>query len=781
MKLLALVCPLSLLSSIVNAQEVRPLPVTDVLRSHSFGETMPIEFSPDGKWLVYTVKDNQRAKSLASTTWSETGVVSVAQGLDVWISNTEKPQALNLTGGVADNWHPVWSPDGHFVAFFSDRDGNGQAKLWLWDSAKNAIRKVCDSLVRGSTIEWTPDSRKILFTTLPGGFSVRNYPRSVPSAELNQTSGRGEMTGSTVTLFRSRGSGPADQEGAVSDPWDLNKNLVDLASVEVATGNTNILVHARRISMFRVSPDGSSVAFTIPLRFEKPGSQQILYDLAVVSIMSSQPQVIASSIHQGHDGAEFSWSPDSSLISYRETGPGEMLVHDCYVISVKEGSPHNVTNQASLQHQSQYSSGIPLWDRRSRNIYFVDNGTLWRAPINQDKAVEVSTITDRKIMWWLVPQSSNTLWTVDSGKATIVVARDLAMQREGFYQIDLSDGESTRLLEKDECYTCTSLPVPVAVTKDGARVAYFAENPQHDSDIWISDQRFGNPRPLTQLNPQFETHELGSVKLIDWLSDDGDRLQGALLLPTGFQDGKRYPLIIWVYGGSLLSKNVHRFGLAGRGQFNMQLLATRGYAVLLPDSPQHEGTPMLDLAKTVLPGVNKVIDMGIADPDHLGVMGHSNGGYSALCLIVQTKRFKAAVELSGMGNLVGFYGEMDPAGGAFGTSTLEHNLDALGGAPWQFRDRYVENSPIFHLDRIETPLLIVHGSADTTVAPFLGDELFVGLRRLGKEAEYARYAGEGHVMEAYENRADFCERMITWFDKYLKPGGVGIHAEDNLH
>jgi dipeptidyl aminopeptidase/acylaminoacyl peptidase len=149
-------------------------------------------------------------------------------------------------------------------------------------------------------------------------------------------------------------------------------------------------------------------------------------------------------------------------------------------------------------------------------------------------------------------------------------------------------------------------------------------------------------------------------------------------------------------------------------------------------------------------------------------MGHSNGGYGTLSLIVTTKRFKAAIEASGDGNLIGFYGEMRQDGTAYG-NTLERSIDPLGGTPWDYRDRYIENSPIFYLDRVETPLLIVHGAEDTTVDSFLGDELFVGLRRLGKVVEYAKYGGEGHVLTSRANVLDFANRAISWFDKHLRP------------
>ena len=200
---------------------------------------------------------------------------------------------------------------------------------------------------------------------------------------------------------------------------------------------------------------------------------------------------------------------------------------------------------------------------------------------------------------------------------------------------------------------------------------------------------------------------------------------------------------------------------------------------LFPDAPQSLGTPMLDLAKTVLPGINEIVNMGIADPDRVGVMGQSYGGYSTLSMIAQSKRFSAAIAIAGMGDLIGSYGEMDAAGSAFGTSVAEHGQDLMEGSPWQFRDRYIENSPLFFLDRVSTPLLIVHGDADMFVQPFLADEVFVGLRRLGRQVTYAKYHGEGHdpMFWSYANQVDLCHRLIDWFERHLKSD---ISMEDKV-
>jgi len=124
-----------------------------------------------------------------------------------------------------------------------------------------------------------------------------------------------------------------------------------------------------------------------------------------------------------------------------------------------------------------------------------------------------------------------------------------------------------------------------------------------------------------------------------------------------------------------------------------------------------------------------------------------------------------------MGDYMAFYGEMNGDGTAIGTAMSEQSqrLGWMGGTPWQFRDRYISNSPVFYLDKVETPLLIVHGANDRTVAPFLGDEVFVGLRRLGKEVEYAKYEGESHspLYWSYPDQVDLCNRLIDWFEQRL--------------
>jgi dipeptidyl aminopeptidase/acylaminoacyl peptidase len=752
-----------LVSSAAAAQDPEPLPIEDALLSRQFGPLVPIALSPDGTRVAYTVQDNKRLRPAEIKDYLRSGLWPPVVATDVVVLDRRSGQTRNLTGGKADNWLPVWSPDGRYLAFFSTRDGNGGTRPWVWDLAKDELRGASAVEARGVQMEWTPDSEKLLITTLPESLAEQKE-RSSEEATRN-VAPTVNLDRPTVVIYRPTAHQAGDL--GASDPWDLEFDRRDLTVVDIRNGNTTPLVRDQRIVSFFLSPDGSRVAYTIPKRFERPGSQQMLFDLAVIGIGAGEPGIVASDIRLSYAGDTLRWSPDSQEISFRTVGVEEKI-SDCYVVDLKTKTVRNVTGLATLAG-ARRKPWVALWGT-NECIYFVHDGALWQASPTQDKAREVTRLAGREITA-LIPQSGNLIWSPDGGASTIVVAHDDARKDDGFYNIDLATGMSIRLLERGECYTCANSGYQFTVTSDRREVVFYSEDPGHDQNLWASDATFRNPRQLTHLNPGADKYKLGAARLVDWLSDDGVRLRGALLLPSGYQEGERYPLIVWVYGGASKSDLLDRFGLAGAGPFNMQLLATRGYAVLAPDAPQRLGTPMADLAKTVLPGVNKVIEMGIADPERLGVMGHSYGGYSTLSLIVQTPRFKAALEADGTADLIGSYGAMLNSGAAFGTSVAEHGQGLMGGTPWEFRERYIENSPLFYLDRVDTPLLIVHGELDLDVASFLGDEVFVALRRLGKEVEYAKYMGEEHspAYWSYANQVDFCQRMIAWFDVHLKP------------
>ena len=764
---------LAALQAVLLCQSVPPLPVESALSAMGFAELSRVQFSPDGKWLAYTSKDSRRARTVDLEGWARFGIRDVFTGTDVCIVNVTTGEMRRLTGGEGDNFLPVWSPDGKYLAFVSSRDGSGQARLWTWNATDDEMRKLSDLNVRSfGQIEWTPDGRKVLVPVVPQSMSLDAYVARLTSVVVQSgTNGMTEARDSTAIVYRSPKQPSGESVSSNTNAWNLDWNLCDLALIGVSEQSPAIIVHATRITHFLISRDGSQVAYSVPTGFEKSASQQIVFDLAVSALSSGKQHTVASHVRLDFDGA-FSWSPNGAWLSYREFGTGEK-VFDCFMVGLVGGEPRNISHLVSQTQWPPNTSNNFLWDKDGQNAFFTTNGALWRSSVTEGRAQEIVRVPGREIVS-IIPVSNNLLWTFDHGESTIVVTHDESGKQDGFYRIDLRNHTATKLLEGAQCFTCANSEEPFVVSEDGRYVTYYMEDAQHSTNLWISTASFVNPRQLTHINPQLEQHAQGEARLVNWFSDDGDALQGALLLPSGYEAGKRYPLVVWVYGGASLSNHFDHFGLGGEGPFNMQLLATRGYAVLAPDSRIESGTAMLDLVKTVLPGVNKVVELGVADPERLAVMGHSFGGYSTLSLIVQTRRFKAAVVVDGLGDLMGGYGGMDKTGASLGLTVAEQGQEKMGGTPWQFRDKYIENSPIFYLDRVETPLLIIHGSEDAAVPPFLGDEVFVGLRRLGKEVEYLKYQGEGHspAYWSHANEVDFCGRVIVWLDRHLKPTGI---------
>ena len=731
-----------------------PLQIEEALSSLSFQNGVPIDLSPDGKWVAYTLKDPCRGEKVDDERYgffTRSGVRIFEVGCDIWVTNTASGESKCLTGGEGDSWGPVWSPNGNHLIFYSDRDG--QARLWRWNKAADTLQQVSDTTVRSyfgdEVVRWTPDSRKVLCKVVPEGMTLEDTLDLIVGTPTAVDDDKRDSRSSTLIycspIVSEQDDCAEESQENTLDTDVTNVYLADLALIDVLNGNVERIVCRQKVTGYWLSPDATKVAFTV--------LTENAYDIVVASLSDCDPHVIASDVQNEH---KFSvgWSPEGDLLSYTSEG-------DCFTVSVRGAGPQNLTSASEPSFGNTYRA--PLWDAAGENLYLLASDTLWRISTGDGSVNVVTQIPDRRLIEVVSPTGGGRFWSPDGGKSLYFITRDDRTKKIGFYKVNLSTGQFNQLMEVDA--NCGSPAIlTMDVSDDNQYAVYTRQDAQHCEDIWIADVDFQSPRQLTHVNPVDDAVVMGTGRLINWRSLDGEELCGALLLPADYDAGERYPLVVYVYGGDRGGDKVNKFGLEGPGINNLQLLATRGYAVLYPDAPLQKGTPMQDLAKTVLPGVDRVIEMGIADPERLGVMGHSYGGYCTLALIAQTTRFKAAVSSGGYGNWIGKYGHMRRDGSTYGGTTL-------GGTPWQSPDQYIENSPVFYLDRIQTPLLLLHGELDNAVPSFLADEIFVGLRNLGKWVMYAKYEGESHAPADWEyaNQVDYWNRIITMFDTFLKP------------
>ncbi len=762
-----------------------PWKIEDALSVLSLPIYAPISLSPDGEWVAYTVQDDRKAEATGSLRYqhySRTGAYRGAIGCNIWITNTQSRESRNLTQGVGTSWDPVWSPDGKYLAFYSDRGGT--AHLWIWESATGQMRELSDSIVRPGpnygVPRWTPDSRRIVFKALPEGMTIEqgaDVTEFVPApTKSSEHAGAGSAN---VSLYQSTLRPAGDKQVDRSDdlePSYQNWLLADIAVVDLDSGKIERLARKVNALGYWISPDGRYLAYNNWKGVDKKrkGMSFIpVVDLAVVSLATGNSHMLARNLQGEYTAFSFRWSPDSHFLAYTALGSAGVL--DCYVVSIEDGKQEDLTPGL----HAPIGTAPPVWDSRGAFLYLTnsefgqrDAGKVFRVSLRKHILSDVANLTNRSILEVVGPMEGGRFWTPDEGKSMVVVTRNEVTKEVGFFKVDLATGQLMKLSEENAYFgPFLGAANTTDVSRDGRTIVYVSESVQHPQEIWVVRGEFRDRQRLTNINPQLDGVVFGTSRLISWSSLDGLPLHGALLLPANYEPRKTYPLVVWVYAGAYLSDQLNLFGLesgtGGLGIGNMQIFATRGYAVLLPDSPVGVGTPMQDVLRQVIPGVCRVVEAGIADPNRLGVMGHSNGGYSTLALIVQTKRFKAAAEIAGAADLVSMYGHMDDKRTGSATALVEES--ELGGTPWQFRDRYIENSPIFYLDRVETPLLVVHGGLDTSVPPEQAEEIFVGLRRLGKEVVYARYNDGGHNAWSIEDQLDFWNRIISWFEKYLTP------------
>ena len=206
---------------------------------------------------------------------------------------------------------------------------------------------------------------------------------------------------------------------------------------------------------------------------------------------------------------------------------------------------------------------------------------------------------------------------------------------------------------------------------------------------------------------------------------------------------------------------------SGRNVINVPVYLSKGYLVFEPDIVYTDGYPGPSALKTIVPGVQMLINKGFVKEDGIGIQGQSWGGYQTAYIITQSNLFKAAMAGAPVANMTSAYGGIRLESGNSRAGQYEHGQSRIGGSPWEYPERFIENSPLFYLDRVKTPLFIMHNDADGAVPWQQGIELYIGMRRLGKEAYLVNYNGDQHNPVKRANQRDMDIKMQEFFDHHL--------------
>ena len=285
-------------------------------------------------------------------------------------------------------------------------------------------------------------------------------------------------------------------------------------------------------------------------------------------------------------------------------------------------------------------------------------------------------------------------------------------------------------------------------------------------DLWVSGGDLAAARKVSSANPQQADYLWGKAERIDYLNADHVTLPAVLIKPEGFDPAKKYPLMVYIY--ETMAEGLNRYYAPSPGtNINFTRYVSNGYVVLMPDIVYEVGYPGSSALKCVIPAVEKVLGMGFIDPHRIGIQGHSWGGYEITYMITQTDMFAAVEAGASVSNMTSAYGGIRWGTGMSRAFQYEKSQSRIGVPLWTRTLQFIENSPLFWVERVRTPYLTIHNDEDDAVPWYQGIEFFSALRHLGKEAYMFNFNGEKHGLRERENQKYWTVHLDEFFDHFL--------------
>jgi dipeptidyl aminopeptidase/acylaminoacyl peptidase len=713
------------------AQARRPMVPADILRVASISDA---QVSPDGESIVYTLSTNDGNQTL-NTLWlvrpgERSFRIPPTGRLPEQRRNAEIPitpgRPLLPAGWNASN--PRWSPDGKSIAFISTHEE--QHGIWVSDLASRLPRLV--AAVRetnffityaGESFAWSPDSKMIAYISagedmdqdFAGGANKSDDPRVVDRIQYKSRTALADRLRTHV--------------------WIVNVEKSDNEPRQLTAGP--FYDHA-----LSFSPRGDEIAFLSNHESDPDANNNS--DIFAVNLQAQVRQITQT------PGCEYepAWSPDGKWIAYiatkRELTTIDSVAEDTHVWITSVTGDNRRELTADLNRRAR----TPRWRSDSAAIYFAANdrgqSLVYEVTLEPPRVQAVFGATNQSGDGASFPEFRGSL---DSAGPIIVDHR-----------IQVSTFSVSNQLDAGELVSGSNrLPIRIGV------IAAVVSDPAHPGELWVG--RGNILRRVTAHNESFRrSTSLVEPEEFRFKTSDGAEIQAWLMKPIGWREDRKYPLILSIHGGP------HgMFGYAFNPTF--QVYTAQGYAVLYlnPRGSNGYGQKFSDGTlnewgggdyRDLMAGVDEALRRyAWIDRDRLGVTGGSYGGFMTNWIITQTPRFKAAVSVASLSNLVSFYS----------TSLYQDLIHAeFGGFPWDNYELLWQWSPLRYVKQALTPTLFIHGEQDNDVHITQAEEMYMALRRRGVETVLVRYPREGHGLREPKHRVDALERTLAWFDKFLK-------------
>lgn len=698
-----------------TAQSVPVFTAEDMLAMRGFAGGQPIAIASTGRWITYVLTDNDDEWNVQEP--RPTGYVHV---LALGAARPAAPRAL--TSGAAHSAFPVWSPDGRRLAFI--REEQGQGRVVVWDSERDQVTPVGDPFTARAYLapQWDPSNKTLVVAVPAVGAAVAPYRvRSVKNSDARI---------------------PGDQ-------FFVDERAATLTTIDVASGAASALTPAPAVlRSFRLSPTGRAVLYVspVPETLGVIGKEQNDTFVLAVGPSGGKPGVARKLTERGRmawspDGARLTFNKGGRLMTMPAEGGGEARP---WVESFKLSGSEPVWSPDA----SRFATLVADPSVTDPELEVVAPGMYTTAQPFMDVYVVSADGTATNVTSGFDDQVSDPVWSPD-GAALFFRAVNNTTYDETVYRYTVAAQKLESVSRGPESYG------RLMATSGG--VIASIEDATHPDDLWLFGAS-GQRTRITDLNPQLVRFKFSTPTMFSFHSADGDRLGALLYKPAGLGASDKVPVITWVY--EKMTPAIHRFNARD------QMFISHGYALLMPNVRIKVGQTADSYESCVIPAVNAVREMGLTN-GKFAIWGHSFGAYATSNLITRTNIFAAAVSGATPPELFRNWA----SGRDRDSRNIETGQARMGGSPFEYPERYLSQSAFFHLDKVQTPVLILHGEKDLTILFGEGEMMFYALRQLGKTAEFVAYANGDHSLSRHSrvDALDVNRRILEWFDRYLKP------------
>ncbi len=709
----------------------------------TFTDALDYSFSKDAKTLVFTVSAKKEESN---------GVFAATPGTDA--------APAELLSGKGKYARLTWDENQTQMAFFSDRDDAAakqpKSKVYFWKRGEAKANELIANETAGfrpgmiiserGGLNFTQDGSRLFLSAAPPPEPEANPDAAIPDDEKVVA----DLWHWKEDYIQPMQKVRVEQERNRSyrAVWHLKEQkLIQLADPTLQTVNPS------QNGLWAIGADDR--AYRLAIGYENFGGSSDAY---LVNTLDGSRKQLLKKARSG-----VSLSPNAKYALYYDG-------KDWNTISLPDGKVTNLTAKLGVafwQEDDDHpdtppSYGNAGWVKDDKYVLLNDQYDIWQVAPDGSSAKNLTDGVGRKEkIEFRYARLDPEERFIDPAKPLLLRADVEWTHDTGFYRDRVDGGMPEKLMMGAKSFG------PPTKAKDADVLMLTASRFDEYPDVLITDPNFKALKKVTNEGAQKDKFTWGKAELVRFKNTDGVALTASLIKPDNFDPNKKYPLMIYIY--EKLSDGVHRFvNPSPGGSINPAFYASNGYLVLQPDIVYTIGYPGQSALQCVLPAIQAVVDKGYVNEDGIGIQGHSWGGYQIAYMVTQTNRFKAAAPGALVANMTSAYSGIRWGTGLPRQAQYEHTQSRIGGSLWEQQMRYLENSPIFRVDRVQTPILMLHNDNDDAVPWYQGIEYYLGLRRLGKEVYMFNYNGEPHGIRKRQNQKDYTRRLQEFFDHKLK-------------